>query len=124
MKLSKLEWVAVAVAWVALGLAIVACRAHAAPLVSEAPYRATTPHEGVYGNHGDLYGFCDSDWKTTCDMEALMLKDVCEQSLQTYAAGDDRFWCVKATPFQRDAYMRKLEPAIREKTIEAWRQGR
>ena len=122
MKLSKLEWAAVA--WVAVCLAIVAHKARAAPLVSEAPARATTPHEGVYGNHGDLYGFCDSDWKVTCDMEALMLKDVCEQSLQTYAGDDPRFWCAKAAPFQRDAYMRKLEPAIREKTLEAWRHGR
>lgn len=74
---------------------------------------------------GDLYAFCDAEWKEPCATKALMLKDVCEDTIRTY--GDDqweRFWCARVDAATRDAYLGMVEPDVRENTFRAWREGR
>jgi len=73
---------------------------------------------------GDLYSFCDSDWKEVCDQDVLMLKDVCEETVREWTDGSDRFSCAVVDDATRDAYLDTLEPEIRENTFEAWREGR
>jgi len=73
---------------------------------------------------GSLYAFCDSDWPEICDQKALMLKDVCEETVREWTDGSDRFSCAVVDDATRDAYLSTLEPRIREKTLRAWRDGR
>ena len=73
---------------------------------------------------GDLYAFCDSTWATQCNKRALMLKDVCEETLREWTDGSPRFWCFRVPDAARDAYLRTVDPQVREKTFEAWREGR
>jgi len=73
---------------------------------------------------GDLYAFCDATWETQCNERALMLKDVCEETLREWTDGSPRFWCFRVPDAARDAYLRTVEPKVREKTFEAWREGR
>ena len=73
---------------------------------------------------GDLYAFCDTDWAEICDQKALMLKDVCEETVREWTDGSDRFSCAVVDDATRDAYLSTLEPRIREKTLRAWRDGR
>lgn len=73
---------------------------------------------------GDLYAFCDTDWTDVCDQQALMLKDVCEDTVRTYSDGSDKLSCAVVDATTRDAYLETLEPDIREKTFQAWREGR
>ena len=73
---------------------------------------------------GDLYAFCDAEWATQCDERALMLRGVCEDTLREWTDGSSRFWCFRVDGATRDAYLRTVEPRVREKTIEAWREGR
>jgi hypothetical protein len=75
-------------------------------------------------SYGDLYAFCDSTWTKNCDIHVLMLKDVCEGTVQDYTDNSSRFWCERVDAATRDAYLETLEPQIREKTFEAWREGR
>jgi hypothetical protein len=73
---------------------------------------------------GDLYAFCDTSWPDVCDQQALMLQDVCAETVRTYGDGSDRFSCAVVDAATRDAYLDTLEPDIREKTFQAWREGR
>jgi hypothetical protein len=73
---------------------------------------------------GDLYAFCDSTWATQCNERVLMLKDVCDETLRTYTDGSKRFWCYRVDAASRDAYLSTLDPDVREKTFDAWREGR
>jgi hypothetical protein len=73
---------------------------------------------------GQLWAFCDTEWAEVCNQDALMLKDVCEATVQMYDDGSDRFSCAVVDDATRDAYLAKVEPDVREKTIKAWREGR
>jgi len=73
---------------------------------------------------GDLYAFCDKTWSVPCNIRALMLKDVCEDTIRTWTDSSERFRCIRVDPATRDAYLRSVEPRVREKTFEAWREGR
>ena len=73
---------------------------------------------------GELYAFCDTDWPEVCDQKALMLKDVCEMTVETYGGGDGRFSCAVVDHATRDAYMKSVDRDVYERTIEAWAAGR
>jgi len=75
---------------------------------------------------GDLYAFCDSDAEKyeICNQSALMLKDVCEETVRVYTDSSDRFSCAQVDDATRDAYMQSVERDVYERTIEAWEAGR
>ena len=73
---------------------------------------------------GDLYAFCDTEWPEICDQHALMLKDVCEQTVEIYGDESGRFSCAVVDDATRDAYMSTLDRDVYERTIEAWAAGR
>lgn len=72
----------------------------------------------------DLYAFCDSTWRSPCNELALMLKDVCEDTIRTWTNGSSRFSCAPVNAATRDAYLESVERDVREKTIQAWKAGR
>ena len=74
--------------------------------------------------HGALYAFCDTEWAEVCDQKALMLKDVCEETVRMYGDGSDRFSCAVVDDATRDAYMSTVDRDVYERTIEAWAAGR
>ena len=54
-----------------------------------------------------------------------MLKDVCEETVRDVWREIEAFWCEKLSPAEtRDAYLGTLDPATRDKTIKAWKEGR
>ena len=73
---------------------------------------------------GDLYAFCDAEWKEPCNERALMLKDVCEDTIRTWTDGSPRFSCAPVNAATRDAYLETVDPDVRENTFRAWREGR
>ena len=73
---------------------------------------------------GDLYALCDSDWTEPCNTKALMLKDVCEDTIRVYTDGSPRFSCAAVNAETRDAYMKTVTRDVYERTIEAWAAGR
>ena len=73
---------------------------------------------------GDLYAFCDSTWAAPCNERALMLKDVCEDTIRTWTDGSERFTCAPVNAATRDAYLETVDPDVRENTFRAWREGR
>ena len=73
---------------------------------------------------GHLYAFCDSTWKSPCNERALMLKDVCEDTIRTWTDGSERFSCAPVNAATRDAYLETVDPDVRENTFRAWREGR
>lgn len=73
---------------------------------------------------GGLYAFCDAEWKEPCATKALMLKDVCEDTIRTYTDGSKRFSCAPVNAETRDAYLKMIEPYVRDETFQAWREGR
>lgn len=116
------EWLMIG--WVVLSVVIIAVRAHGEPCANVV---------GRYGNGlapcepaivGDLYAFCDAEWSEPCATKALMLKDVCEDTIRTYTDGSKRFSCALVNAATRDAYLKMIEPYVREETFKAWREGR
>jgi hypothetical protein len=77
-----------------------------------------------YPKNGGLYALCDAEGSAPCNTLALMLKDVCEDTVRTYGDGSDRFSCAVVDDATRDAYMRSVNPDVRERTVQAWREGR
>jgi hypothetical protein len=73
---------------------------------------------------GDLYAFCDTDWAEICDQKALMLKDVCEETVREWTDGSDRFSCAVVDDSTRNVYMSTVDRDVYERTIEAWIAGR
>ena len=78
----------------------------------------------VVPKRGDLYAFCDAEQTDPCDTRALMLKDVCEDTIRTYTDGSARFTCAPVSAAARDAYLATLEPDKLTNTFRAWREGR
>ena len=73
---------------------------------------------------GELYAFCNAEWKEVCNQKVLMLKDTCEQTVEMYGGGDSRFSCAAVDDATRDAYMRTVDRDVYERTVEAWAAGR
>ena len=83
-----------------------------------------TDDDCVPPKRGKLYAFCDTEWAEVCNQNVLMLRDVCEQTVEMYGGGDPRFSCAAVDDATRDAYLEMPEPDIREKTFQAWAAGR
>jgi hypothetical protein len=72
---------------------------------------------------GDLYAFCDTEWKTKCNGLVLMTKEACDDTLEFYTVNDPRFSCEKVDQKTLDAYVAKLNPDVRAKLFEYWKES-
>jgi hypothetical protein len=77
-----------------------------------------------YVGPANLYAFCDIELKEPCNTKALMLKDVCEDTIRTWTDGSARFSCAPVNAMTRDVYMSTVDRDVYERTIEAWVAGR
>ena len=105
------------------------CQLHVDATSKFAPIPAQTPDYRDWGvinqrPAGELYAFCDTDWPEVCNQKVLMLKDACEQTVEVYGNGSDRFSCAVVDDATRDAYMRTVDRDVYERTVEAWAAGR
>lgn len=73
---------------------------------------------------GALFAFCDAEQSDPCDTLHLMVRDVCAETIRELTDGSARFTCERVSFAERDAYLDTLEPKIRAKTIDAWKDGR